>query len=99
MAQMDKVTQQNAANAEESASASEELNAQATQMNTAVNELIALVSGKSSHTKRSSNKSKSVSTRNTTFAQKTPANANDNATAEELIPMGSANADTDFSDF
>jgi methyl-accepting chemotaxis protein len=42
---MDKVTQSNAANAEESASASEELNAQAEQMNTIVGELSALVGG------------------------------------------------------
>ena len=45
MAQMDKVTQQNAANAEESASASEELSAQAESMNEAVGELVALVGG------------------------------------------------------
>lgn len=45
MAQMDKVTQQNAANAEESASASEELNAQAESMNQVVNELVTLVGG------------------------------------------------------
>ena len=43
VAQMDKVTQQNAANAEESASASEELSAQAAQMNTVVEELSAIV--------------------------------------------------------
>ena len=43
VAQMDKVTQQNAANAEESASASEELSAQAEQMNTVVEELSAIV--------------------------------------------------------
>jgi len=45
VAQMDKVTQQNAANAEESASASEELSAQAESMNEVVNELVALVGG------------------------------------------------------
>jgi methyl-accepting chemotaxis protein len=43
---MDKVTQQNAANAEESASASEEMNAQAEQMKGMVGELIALVGKK-----------------------------------------------------
>jgi len=42
---MDKVVQQNAANAEESASASEELNAQAEQMKTVVKELVALIEG------------------------------------------------------
>jgi len=43
VAQMDKVTQQNAANAEESASASEELSAQAQQMHSMVAELTLLV--------------------------------------------------------
>ena len=46
VAQMDKVTQQNAANAEESASASEELSSQAESMNDIVAELVALVGGK-----------------------------------------------------
>jgi len=45
MSQMDKVTQQNAANAEESASASEELSAQAEQMNGIVGQLAVLVGG------------------------------------------------------
>ncbi len=47
VSQMDKVTQANAANAEESASASEELSAQAEQMSGIVNELSALVGGSS----------------------------------------------------
>ena len=50
VAQMDKVTQQNAANAEESASASEELSAQAEQMNDIVNELSTLVGGTAGQT-------------------------------------------------
>ena len=41
--EMDKVTQQNAANAEESASASEELSSQAASMNEIIGELTALV--------------------------------------------------------
>ena len=45
VAQMDKVTQQNAANAEESASASEELTAQAESMNDVVNDMVVLVGG------------------------------------------------------
>jgi methyl-accepting chemotaxis protein len=49
--QMDKVTQQNAANAEESASASEELSAQAEQMNNIVQELVKLVGGSTSENK------------------------------------------------
>ncbi|MCX5818720.1 MAG: methyl-accepting chemotaxis protein [Deltaproteobacteria bacterium] len=45
VAEMDKVTQQTAANAEESASASEELNAQAMQMRGFVEELMVVVGG------------------------------------------------------
>jgi methyl-accepting chemotaxis protein len=45
VAEMDKVTQQTAANAEESASASEELNAQAMQMRGFVEELMEVVGG------------------------------------------------------
>lgn len=45
VSQMDKVTQGNAANAEESASASEELNAQASSLNNMVEDLVALVRG------------------------------------------------------
>ena len=45
VAQMDKVTQSNAANAEESASAAEELNAQANALRETVSELLQLVDG------------------------------------------------------
>ncbi len=55
MSQMDKVTQQNAANAEESASAAEEMNAQAEQMNVVVNQLAALV-GKVQNTRTTEKK-------------------------------------------
>jgi methyl-accepting chemotaxis protein len=44
--EMDKVVQQNAANAEESASASEEMNAQAEQMKGLVGEMVVLVEGR-----------------------------------------------------
>ena len=47
VSEMDKVTQQTAANAEESASASEELNAQAEQMKVFVEELVRVVGGNS----------------------------------------------------
>jgi methyl-accepting chemotaxis protein len=45
VSQMDKVTQSNAANAEESAAAAEELNAQAASMKEAVSQLLQLVNG------------------------------------------------------
>ncbi len=51
--QMDKVTQSNAANAEESASAAEELNAQALAMREAVAELLLMVDGSSAVQARS----------------------------------------------
>jgi methyl-accepting chemotaxis protein len=51
VAQMDKVTQQNAANAEQSASASEELSAQAESMQEVMGQLIALVGGDSARAK------------------------------------------------
>jgi methyl-accepting chemotaxis protein len=60
MAQMDKVTQQNAANAEESASASEELSAQAEAMNDQVNELVVLVGGAANRQSRSSGRGRHV---------------------------------------
>ena len=47
VAEMDKVTQSSAANAEESASASEELSAQARELNDMVAELVAVVGGNS----------------------------------------------------
>jgi len=47
VSQMDKVTQSNAANAEESASASEELSAQAKELGDTVNLLVAMISGNS----------------------------------------------------
>jgi len=49
--EMDKVTQQNATNAEESAGASEEMNAQAEQMKGMVNELVSLIQGGRGHEK------------------------------------------------
>jgi methyl-accepting chemotaxis protein len=49
VAEMDKVTQQNASNAEESASAAEEMNAQAGQMKAFVRDLVALVGGSNGH--------------------------------------------------
>jgi ABC-type transporter Mla subunit MlaD len=48
--QMDKVTQSNAANAEESAAAAQELNAQAASMKQAVTELMQLVGGHTTQT-------------------------------------------------
>ena len=90
--QMDKVTQQNAANAEESASASEELSAQAEQMGGIVEELAALVGGSSQVNARSSAVSKkTLKTSDHAFhqiadgANKAPASSGN---AEKAIPLG-----------
>ena len=50
VAEMDKITQQNAANAEESASAAEEMKSQADQMETLVEDLAVMVEGESNGT-------------------------------------------------
>ena len=52
VSEMDKVVQQNAANAEESAAASEEMNAQATRMKGFVGGLVTLVGGKNGNRSR-----------------------------------------------
>jgi methyl-accepting chemotaxis protein len=49
VSEMDKVVQQNAANAEEAAASSEEMNAQAEHMKRFIEELVAIVGGKNSH--------------------------------------------------
>ncbi|MFO7715046.1 methyl-accepting chemotaxis protein, partial [Desulfosarcina sp.] len=63
--EVDKVTQQNAANAEESASASEEMNAQAEQMKVFVAELVAMV-GSSSNGNGANGNAKPVAQRRRT---------------------------------
>ena len=55
--QLDKVTQRNAANAEESAAASEELSAQAEEMNNMVQDLVTLVGGSAAQEQASINES------------------------------------------
>ncbi|MBW8015100.1 MAG: hypothetical protein FVQ82_02865, partial [Planctomycetes bacterium] len=91
--QMDKVTQANAANAEESASASEELSAQAEQMNSIVEELSALVGGSSQVNTGStaSSPKRTLNTSDHTFHQiaSGPAKTQTSQdTAEKSIPLG-----------
>lgn len=76
---MDKVVQQNAANAEESASASEEMNAQAEQLREYVGDLVMLVTGKQNR--------ESVNTKPKKFSTmlKTPKNS-------ELKPLSHVNS-------
>ncbi|MDH5638870.1 MAG: methyl-accepting chemotaxis protein, partial [Nitrospinota bacterium] len=60
VAEMDKITQQNAANAEEAAAASEELNAQAERLNDVVQELVFLVDGSGGSIRASQGGAKAV---------------------------------------
>jgi methyl-accepting chemotaxis protein len=100
VAEMDKVTQQNAANAEESASASEEMNAQSEQMKSFVGDLVMLVGGSkqtSKHTTRSDNTiaAGNGENRNRHLLSLGSRNTkNENLRPEKLIPMD----DDDFVD-
>ena len=90
VADMDKVTQQNASNAEESASAAEEMSAQAEQMKASVAELVRMVGvarqGKG-HTSAPSTRSAAQPTRQalTAPAKRT---TNKENTPEQVIPLG-----------
>jgi methyl-accepting chemotaxis protein len=101
VAEMDKVVQRNAANAEESASASEEMNAQAEHMKGFVENLVALVGGRSkgagsvSHTKletarASTGKSIAAPVKKEVTVQKSRG-----VNPEQIIPLN----DEDFEDF
>ncbi len=103
---MDMVTQQNAANAEESASASEELSAQAEQMNQIVEELSALVGGasNSAQTRTTATRTR-LNVSDHTFHQiaakphtapARPQKAETKVAAEKAIPL---NDSEDLSDF
>lgn len=99
MSQMDKVTQQNAANAEETASASEELSAQAEQMNGAVGDLVSLVGGSSSNNGRAkSTRSKASTTSGQGNRKPVSAHASQSYN-ESVIPMDDDNNSNDFSEF
>lgn len=102
VSQMDQVTQQNAANAEESASASEELNAQATQMKGMVDELVIIVGG-TNRRKGSGTTYKMIHphtgiTRTSRTNQQPSLIQDKKLRPEQVIPLDEAN-DADFSDF
>ena len=95
--QMDKVTQANAANSEECASASEELSAQAEALQGMVNSLVALVTGKAGHSaappRRAAPKPAAAAKKPAPKRLAAPAKA---AKHEDPIPMGGGD---DFQDF
>jgi methyl-accepting chemotaxis protein len=100
--EMDKVTQQNAATAEECASASEEMSAQAEQMEAMVGELLAMVGGNNSTPSK-----KKYAARKSSYASAKPAakaapvkkeftkSEPEKTEPEDIIPFD----DDDFSDF
>ncbi len=97
--EMDKVTQQNAANAEESAAASEEMNAQANQMMNYVGDLNKLIGGKISGASdnQSSIISRNITTSGTSKTAthlKAPIALQSEISPNQVIPM-----DDDFKDF
>ena len=102
VSQMDKVTQTNAANAEESASASEELNAQAESMLEVVGDLMTLVGGAAAASQMQSmhqNQRKPKPKRQALPMSKEHRQPERNSSArvvkgDEIIPM-----DDDFNDF
>ena len=106
--QMDKVTQSNAANAEESAAAAEELNAKAETMKQSVGELLQLVGGNSQgtgpRTTTAPAHTKSVRVIAPTAKRAAPINGNGHSHAEPAL-SGKANGrseiplDGDFKDF
>jgi methyl-accepting chemotaxis protein len=104
--EMDKVTQQNAANAEESASASEELSAQAEQMQGMVADLVAVVGGSAVfqkadtrsgvHSRQSVKPHKAITSAISKFKSKAGSSKKSTSpVAEAVIPLD----DKDFSDF
>jgi methyl-accepting chemotaxis protein len=103
---MDKVVQQNAANAEESAAASEEMSAQALQMKVQVDHLVLLVDGCGKEIEQNSDlESINPSIRHGRAAQKNQtqdmptflsADKHRDSTPEEIIPM---EKEDDFRDF
>ncbi len=110
VADMDKVTQQNAANAEEAASASEEMNAQADQMKQIVNELVAMVGESKSESKSAqrhvgtrqagAGRQKQLGTGKSQSSGKSGSKAvshKKEVTPNDVIPMD--DSEDDFSDF
>jgi methyl-accepting chemotaxis protein len=109
VADMDKVTQQNAANAEESASSSEEMNAQAEQMKQMVNDLVVLVEGaaelqaeKASKTPPEQGRTKASLTQGGTgehAAAKPAKSSGKEVNPERAIPFDEKDSKDSFQDF
>lgn len=94
IAEMDKIVQRNAANAEESASASEEMNAQASQLKIFVQDLIILVGGNINSRNQSRATDLKPLKRPPVHPAHKPEPGKDVPTPEQQIPL-----DDDFTDF
>jgi methyl-accepting chemotaxis protein len=100
VSQMDKVTQESAANAEESAAAAEELSSQAEQMQGVVGELIALVGGTAPAARGETAAKRTTAPVATATVRKTPVRIkpkSSHTNAEAAIPFGEE--DGDFKEF
>ena len=96
--EMDRVVQQNSANAEESASASETMNTQADKMKTIVEDLMRIVAGSRQTLEKKGGHQPRLTSHAASPANKRMAKAplpDRKATPEEIIPMG----EDDFKDF
>ena len=103
VAQMDKVTQSNAASAEESAAAAEELSSQSIQLSQMVGELVALV-GSAHKDQTQSDTPRTTPTRRPNASVKAPHVASAKAKrsshkGEELIPFNDSSATSDSDAF
>ncbi|MBN1435491.1 MAG: hypothetical protein JW936_00320 [Sedimentisphaerales bacterium] len=113
MSQMDEITQQNAANAEESASAAEELSAQAEQMSGVVGNLVALVGGSAANANKAGRRKQKRITKNSASARRSNSPSDHAfhqiaggasrqkhvAVAEKVIPLDDDNSGEDFDEF
>ncbi len=97
--EMDKVVQQNAANAEESAAASEEMNAQAQQLKGYVGDLVMLVTGKNGQEATANIQTKTVIASPQIPAQKAVSKKSVSIQKNEVTPSQVIPLDDDFTDF
>jgi len=97
VAQMDKVTQSSAANAEQSAAAAEQLSSQAEQMASVVRELVALVGGAVETVRESDPIDSAPATVSNTLKPTAPVNKSHLAARQ--IPLDEREKKGDFSDF
>jgi methyl-accepting chemotaxis protein len=94
--QMDKLTQSNAAAAEESAASAKELTGQSDQLRGVVRELLALVQGESADEPRAA---LITPQKKTPAPSRSASSKQPNKSNEKLFPLGDPSGSNDFSDF